>query len=457
MNLKKYITLLALSTSFSGYSQWLQQNSGFTPIVGIGSFSLVDTNTLWALAVGTPDFVSATNLYSKTINGGATWTAGQSPNNQIGTISAINANTAWITTCDFPSSSATQIYKTTNGGSNWVTQNVSNLANSSPDFIHFWDASNGVLFCDPSTINPNFNNPFQAFVTNNGGVTWSAVPNTNGQFVATAGEYGYLNCFAVNGNTIWTVTSGGHVLRSTNRGVTWSRYSLPGTITVINPKIAFRDASNGLIALNSYAGSGPGQHYSFLKTTNGGQTWTAVTSTGVPFNNDFCAIPGTGNYVCVGAENNLKGSSISSDDGSTWQLLEDTTNCPRRTAVAFLNSTLGWSGGVNQSSTVGGVFKWSGAVTPMAGVENKSLPAIEISVYPNPTSNLLSVYLNNLNGRKIQLSISNFLGQKVYESTNEYSTPFYTKHIDVSNLPAGCYTLSLFDGISMQARKIIKE
>jgi Secretion system C-terminal sorting domain len=75
---------------------------------------------------------------------------------------------------------------------------------------------------------------------------------------------------------------------------------------------------------------------------------------------------------------------------------------------------------------------------PFVGVEEHDLPPLEINIYPNPTSNILTIDLKDLVATEIRLT--DISGRIVLQQLGEWRG----QHVlDVSNLANGIYTLAL--------------
>ncbi len=104
---------------------WANQTSGTTALL----YSIKAVNGLVAWTAG------ATGVVRRTTDGGITWGNGN-PNpgvitGDIYNIEALDANTAFVTT----SPGATFIYKTTNGGTDWLVDSTYNATVSSVCFV----------------------------------------------------------------------------------------------------------------------------------------------------------------------------------------------------------------------------------------------------------------------------------------------------------------------------------
>jgi PKD repeat protein len=66
-----------INVTLEPYGEWIRQNSGFTTANrGINHISIVDANTVWALGYDGTGAAANVQQFTKTTNGGATWTPG---------------------------------------------------------------------------------------------------------------------------------------------------------------------------------------------------------------------------------------------------------------------------------------------------------------------------------------------------------------------------------------------
>ena len=80
----------------------------------------------------------------------------------------------------------------------------------------------------------------------------------------------------------------------------------------------------------------------------------------------------------------------------------------------------------------------------------------EFNVFPNPNKGVFNVELNNIVADNYKISVTNILGQEVYNSNEEMST-LISKKIDLSNLNKGVYLLEISNSQSIITQKIILE
>lgn len=348
------------------YGEWIPQASGFaTANLGITDISIVDANTVWAIAYDGSGGGANIQQFTKTVNGGNTWTPGAinlgNTGLGIAMIHGISSTTAWVAAYPNAGGQTGGIWKTTNGGTTWTRQNSAlyNNAASFTNVVHFWDANEG--FCQGDPINGEF----ELYRTTNGGTTWTAVPGANIPNPLNGNEFGYVNQIEVVGDNVWFTTSQGRMYHSTNRGVNWSVYTTPvpdfggAIVSTSSASFSFSSATTGLIV--NQAGV-------VYKTTNSGATWTQLTTTGTVHTNSLCFIEGTNTAFTTGADAGASGSSYSEDGGVTWNLIDT----EQHLNVEFINPSVGWSGWFNTSSSNAGMWKWNDLSSALSGAFSAS-------------------------------------------------------------------------------------
>lgn len=166
--------------------------------------------------------------------------------------------------------------------------------------------------------------------------------------------------------------------------------------------------------------------------------------TGNLYNTDIAYIPGT-SIVVSAASANPTGSSYSTDNGVTWTNIDGVSHG----TLKFLNSSFGFSGGINTDSTTGGIFKFSGIPLKNAEFDVKN----QISAYPNPTKGILK--LDAGTSLIKEASVFDLLGRQVH------STKFSGLNnvtLDIHSLQTGTYILKVTsDSGKTETTKIIKD
>lgn len=450
------LSLLTLSISAFAQNSWTPQGTKLATSFGPREISIVNASTVWVTAYDGSGAGTYPKTFSKTIDG-TNWTAGTITGPVaaalVGDISALDANTAWVVTAPSTGTSGNGIWKTTNGGAAWTRQGTTAAPYSSASFanvIHFWDANEGFTAGDP------VGSAFQIFRTTNGGTTWTAVASAPAPLAGV--EYGLTGVKYVTGNNIWLGTTKGRLLRSSDRGVSWTANTTPaldfgggaagGGVDGSSAKMAFKDGNNGiLIAIDNEVDA------VMYTTSNGGTTFDPIEATGTWFFGDLTFVPGTANtYVSTGINSDAAqgtGSSFSNDGGQTWTIIDNIAGVDggQRGSVKFLNSTTGWAGFFSDGPTgSAGILKFVGNVAPTAAVSETAKN--NLKVFPNPAVDVV----NLTSTKEIKsVNIYDLTGKKVKSTTD-------TKQINVSNLAKGTYILQAFYGNgAVENTKIIKK
>jgi len=348
--------------SFCSFSQtWVQEGPGFTAQDrGMLNIYIVNSQVAWVSAYDGSGNGAAVQDFSKTVNGGTTWTPGTVSNasglsNSM--ITAISADTAWMCMYKVNGSHSQGVYYTTNGGTTWTFQSSAafNSSTSFPDWIYFWDANNGIVGGDPVSSH------FQIYTTSDGGTTWTAVPT--GQCpAALSSETGYTANLWVDGNYVWFGTSAGRIYASANRGQNW--VVAAAFADTNNAQPAYRDSLSGL-GLKCYSS---GDTLNLLaNSTDGGNTYSPLTYHGSCYGGTIAYLPNTPNtYVTTGVDYKHQpthlGITYSFNGGVTWYT-EPSMNGKQVTCQAWLNDSTGWIGAFD-TSTTSGLFKFHGVLAP---------------------------------------------------------------------------------------------
>jgi len=204
------------------------------------------------------------------------WRAAQVPGAEgldFRDVAAFSADLAYLLSIGFGKQS--RIYKTTDGGLNWVLQFTSQNPKGFFDCMAFWDRDHGIALGDP------VDGKFELITTRDGGAHWTPVPPSmlppamqgEGAFAASG------TCIAVQGQSnVWFATGGkvARVFRSTDGGRSWGVVNAP--IVHSNESsgifsIAFRDARHGVIAGGDYKQPQQGGP-TLAFTDDGGLHWT---------------------------------------------------------------------------------------------------------------------------------------------------------------------------------------
>jgi PKD repeat protein len=89
------------------------------------------------------------------------------------------------------------------------------------------------------------------------------------------------------------------------------------------------------------------------------------------------------------------------------------------------------------------------------GIKTNVSEATQIALYPNPNAGVFTLQLSNASLTKTQISISNILGEVVYNIQEQLSNNALTKEIDLQNLVNGAYFMQVNMGSYTKTQKII--
>ncbi|MBI5698749.1 hypothetical protein HZC35_00375 [Candidatus Saganbacteria bacterium] len=199
-----------LSKSTDSGANWSQVA---TDISVLNDIFFTDANTGYAATT------AAVNLFWKTVDGGATWTAkdaGLTAERAYYGVYFIG-QTGWLV------GSPGLIFKTTNGADLW-TEQVSGTANQLND-VFFINSTTGWVAGNSGTI----------LKTTDGGTNWNTM---------ASGTASNLNAvYFTDASNGWVVGAGGAILKTTDGGATWTAET-SGTTNDLNG-VHFTDVNNG--------------------------------------------------------------------------------------------------------------------------------------------------------------------------------------------------------------------
>jgi len=257
--MKKALFLTIIILSINSILHGQLQNIAWT---NTGNCS--NTSTVKDVDIATSNILYSTGDFGKiykSTNGGNSW-------NVIYTLTTPSGASAWGQKISFKDANngaiivdTDDLYTTTNGGSSWV--NRGGWPGNWQD-IHYIKNSNIIIAVGWNYIHRSTNN----------GLSFSQVANI--------GSDNMLDVFVLstNQNYVWAGGVSGDIYRSTDTGGSWTLISqIPGFHTVRT--LFFIDSQNGWAATDG----------GLFKTSNGGSTWSQLSSVGnsqgwdVHFNN----------------------------------------------------------------------------------------------------------------------------------------------------------------------------
>lgn len=247
--------------------------------------------------------------YMRTTDAGKTWRTGSFLDSvDFRDIYAFDAQRAVMISAGAPA----VIYKTVDGGDNWTLTYKNDDTRVFFDAIDFWDDLNGMAFSD------SFDGRFFMLKTSDGGNSWEQLLSAP---EAEEGEGGFAasgtNMVLTNETEIWMGTTTGRVLRSRDRGVSWTSMETP-----------LSDRDSGVAGIFSIAVSGQEalivggnyQEYTLAERNSGryaNDTWEATVNAG-GFRSAVRYIPETSMAIATGTT----GTDLSFDAGRTWTTID---------------------------------------------------------------------------------------------------------------------------------------
>lgn len=254
---------------------------------------------------------------------------------------------AWLNTVHFPTSSTGWaagsfgvIYKTTNGGDNWIGQHVASGL-ISINSLYFVSPLTGWVVGYEGAI----------FLTTDGGFSWTSR--------STGNPDDNLSSVFAGGSTAWIVGSNGFdevILKTTNLGANW-----------ISQSSGANKSLSSVHFVNIFTGWAVGGYETnvILKTTNGGTNWTEQQSgTNEPLFSVFFRSSSTG--WTVGGNGTILNTT---NGGANWTPQLNGSNAAFY-SVHFPTLTTGWAvaqfgkivkttnGGTNWISQISGTSNW---------------------------------------------------------------------------------------------------
>ncbi len=350
---------------------WSMQNVGFSTV---GSYpfdiDITSASNIWAAAYSGDGSGAGVQDFSRSNDGGATWSAGvvtADTNYRFSGLAAIDTMTCYAAMYNNTAQGTGSVFKTTDEGATWTVTGAGVMftdPSSFPDVIHFWGANYGMALGDP------VGGYFEIYLTTDSGTTWTRVPQVNIPN-PLSGEYGIVNDYSVKDSVIWIGTNKGRIYKSTNGGLNWTVSAASNTTFTIS-NVAFRDTTTGLCIGSKTVGATT--TYNLYRSVNGGTTWTLVNPTGSFFKSDIAYIPGTNMVVSCAASTSGRGSSVSTDDGASWAMIDTAGGATQNgyTSLAFLDENTGWAGGFTVDPTTDGIYKWNSGNACFAAMYNNT-------------------------------------------------------------------------------------
>ncbi len=360
---------------------------------------------------------------------------------------------------------APKVFRTTNGGTNWLTVPVAGINN---EIYCIWAINENLVFAGEGYVNGNAS----LFKTTNAGVNWIPILTTG----SNSGHFTGLAFTKLNGN-IFGLAIAERIYRTSNSGNNWVEVNA-GVVGVSNAQNSLMIVDNDFYGFGMNNGAArirlttnnsvswvtqqvsiSGNYTSAIayhsnklygvaatstslpmigRTTDGGATWSSVDiGSGVTGTCYFVWIPATPVIYILGSNGGIKRST---DNGISW-VTTPTPGVTNLTHFDFMHYGMVIYGYAVSSN--GNVIKLADTLNILTGTgSNNHIPAeFELSQnYPNPFNPVTIINYSVPKQGSVKLTVFDMLGRKVSELVNEFKTPGrYELSFNGENLSTGVY------------------
>jgi Secretion system C-terminal sorting domain/Photosynthesis system II assembly factor YCF48 len=462
--MKKFLlSILTCSAVFNiANAQWAKQDTAFTSgplapaLINANDMYAVDANTVWVMSdkpgpAANPQYFS--KQWSKTVDGGTTWTHGTiaaltDTTWRASNLVAIDANTAFV--CFYGDNATTfgGVMKTSDGGVTWTTCPIAwaGAASSFPNVVHFFNANDGMVMGDPAGTD------FEIFTTSNGGTTWTAVPVANIPNVVS-GEFGIVDVYDAVGDTLFFGTNKGRIFKSVNKGLNWTAVQAHSN-TISIGRVVCKN-SNEVICSGSPTGSAT---VTYRKTINGGTNWTTTIPSGVVYGNGYAFVPGTATlpsfWMTYGATSSAftnYGQSVSSDF-TAFTKVDTLFHYQMEVVDANTAYAVGRYGNISGANSLEKMSSFAPYRT-FLGLNNISKSNAKVGVMPNPSKGIFTVVSENLKSN-VTVVLTDIMGKVVAKQIMANTGNF---KLDYTSKDKGVYFLTISDNVSTLTQRIVIE
>jgi hypothetical protein len=418
--MKRILIVLTVNLIFSNFlfsQTWTELSSGTTN--SLYSVSAVNDHNVWVCG--------AAGTVLRSVNGTSWQSVGSAPilnTLALYNICGIDSMTALVTGS---SSTATFVYRTSNGGANWIQ--VFTQTGGFIDAILMGNAQAGFMVGDP------VGGRWSLWGTITGGVTWDSAQFRLPQ---SGTEAGWNNAFYFDNisQAVWFGTNNSHIYRSTNL-IIWG--TEPTTGAANSSALWFTSSMNGMAGGDS-----------LVYTTNGGALWSATPSP-MPGTGSILGISGIGSNWWVVRQSSIVYSTP--NNGSNWSV---SYTAPSGNYSHISQSHAG-APTLYAVRDNGGISKATNLLVSVSPVSNNIPEDYNLKQnYPNPFNPTTVITYSLPVSSVVNLRVYDELGKEVMTLINEkQSAGKYEVKFDGSGLSSGTYFYKLQAGAFTQTKKLI--
>lgn len=418
--MKKIFIFSASFLIFSNFllaQTWTELTSGTTN--ALYSVSAADDHNIWACG--------AAGTVLRSING-TTWQSVSSApiSNSLAlyNIFGIDSLTALVTGSN---STATFVYRTSNGGANWIQ--VFTQPGGFIDAILMGNAQAGFMVGDP------VGGRWSLWGTITGGITWDSAQFRLPQ---SGTEAGWNNAFYFDNisQAVWFGTNNSRIYRSTNL-IIWS--TQPTTGQTSSSALWFTSPTNGMAGGDS-----------ILLTTNSGALWSLTPSL-MPGTTSILGITGIGTNWWVVRQGSVVYSTP--NNGTNWSV---SYTAPAGNYDHISQSRSG-SPTLYAVRDNGGISKATNLLVNVEPVSNKIPESFSLKQnYPNPFNPTTVIVYSIPVSLDVKLKVYDELGKEVMTLVDKnQNAGKYEVRFDGSGLSSGMYFYTLQAGTFSQTKKLM--
>jgi Secretion system C-terminal sorting domain len=249
----------------------------------------------------------------------------------------------------------------------------------------------------------------------------------------------------------------GIVFKTTNKGNNWSQIA---DQTATGMSGAYRNKGSAwsspvdenIVLFASPSGTG----VRTILSKNGGTTWTNVTGSGANLfpNTDVKGMAGSADGKVVFASTAM-GPYVFIVSEAKWYPLAIQAGVPIFNGQSVYCQKYNGKEYAQFSTWGQGIWSFEFNTSSLLGVDDFAKEGndnITLKVYPNPTSDIITISLSENLNDKAQITIYNQAGQNVYNKVKQFD---YEMSIDMSNVSSGIYFCKVKSGNIEKIQKVI--